>query len=462
MSTTQSTTQFTKTNIAPTTLLYTVLWALLLCAPFEVVAQKVSSAKKARTQTSAKKKPTATKPRSTNTKTTTQSKEETSAKQQQQEKQRKEKAEAKELANRKKELSSLQRSIQQDRKKIQLLADKEASTAQAIAAYQKQSQKMERLVQLIEEEIEDLKTNHTNNEAQQGKINGDLWRLRKRYTELILRMAKEGAATPNEVLLTGKGANDVNATVLQRITQTAEAQSKQLRGNRDSIAGKAQQLLSAADKQAVLLQVKNREQAELDKLIAIKRKALEKIRTDKKEITAQLKKKEKGAAQVQKMIGTLVSTEQRKKGNATKAVPSTVATSAPAIGDFRTKGLPYPVASKKLLHGFGTYTNKITGTQTNNPGIDISANRGSAVKAVSEGKVSLISWLPGYGSVIILDHGNGYRSVYANLASVATKKGAQVQAGSMLGKSGESVDGEFLHFELWYNKQRLNPTAYLH
>lgn len=219
-----------------------------------------------------------------------------------------------------------------------------------------------------------------------------------------------------------------------------------------------------------LLTLKNNEQQQLDKTITAKQKALQKIRTDKTQLLEQIKKNEQSAGAVNRLIAGMVAKEERTqkkptttKSPAGKSLPSTslTATSAPQVGAFKLNSLPYPVAGRKIVHGFGTYRNPVTNTQTNNPGIDIAVPRGSNVSAVAGGTVSLVHWLPGYGSLVILDHKNGYRTVYANLASVAVKQGAAISAGQSVGKSGESVDGEFLHLELWYQRQRLNPSSYL-
>jgi murein DD-endopeptidase MepM/ murein hydrolase activator NlpD len=105
--------------------------------------------------------------------------------------------------------------------------------------------------------------------------------------------------------------------------------------------------------------------------------------------------------------------------------------------------------------------NSSTNTVFDNPGIDIAAKNGSPAYAAAPGTVSLVHWLPGYGSLVIVNHGKGIRTVYANLSSVNVKKGQAVNTGTQVGKSGESVDGEFLHFEVWSGSTRHDPTKYL-
>lgn len=133
----------------------------------------------------------------------------------------------------------------------------------------------------------------------------------------------------------------------------------------------------------------------------------------------------------------------------------------PERGAFRRNSLPWPTSSKSLVHGYGTYRNPETGTTLENPGIDIKSATGSAVSCVADGSVSSVAWLPGYGSLVIVDHDNGFRTVYANLAGVSVQRGDQIRQGASVGTSGENIDGTLVHFELWFGRDRQNPLTYL-
>lgn len=121
----------------------------------------------------------------------------------------------------------------------------------------------------------------------------------------------------------------------------------------------------------------------------------------------------------------------------------------------------WPTAGKKIVQGYGEWTNPSTGIVTMNPGINIAARKGAAVVASESGRVSLISWLPGYGTIIIVQHREGYRTVYGNLASAAVKQGASVRSGEKLGTVGAALGKAFLHFEIWRDQTRLDPTTML-
>lgn len=121
----------------------------------------------------------------------------------------------------------------------------------------------------------------------------------------------------------------------------------------------------------------------------------------------------------------------------------------------------WPTSGRRIVEGYGERTNPRTGTVTVNPGINIAARSGSAVKAAERGTVSLISWLPSYGTILILQHRDGYRTVYGNLASTSVSKGASVKLGERIGNVAKTSGTTFVHFEVWQDQTRLDPVTVL-
>lgn len=98
-----------------------------------------------------------------------------------------------------------------------------------------------------------------------------------------------------------------------------------------------------------------------------------------------------------------------------------------------------------------------------NPGIDAETEPGSSAKAVFQGSVSGVYLLPGYNTVVIVNHGN-YYTVYGNIASPNVKTGDKVEAGTMLGTLAlkeEDSGHSSIHFEVWKNREKLNPQEWL-
>lgn len=119
-----------------------------------------------------------------------------------------------------------------------------------------------------------------------------------------------------------------------------------------------------------------------------------------------------------------------------------------------------PVGSAKIFRPFGENKNEELKTVTVNYGIDFKVESAQSVKCVADGIISAIEWLPGYGSVVIITHTEGYRTVYGHLGSISVREGNKVAAGSVIGTVGKSLEGYIFHFEIWKGKQNLNPGGW--
>ncbi|WP_414637053.1 M23 family metallopeptidase [Arenimonas sp.] len=101
--------------------------------------------------------------------------------------------------------------------------------------------------------------------------------------------------------------------------------------------------------------------------------------------------------------------------------------------------------------------------QAHHLGIDIDANSGDPVTAAAEGVVSFSGVRGGYGNVVEIDHGNGYKTLYAHNSANLVKAGDVVRAGqniARVGSTGRST-GSHLHFEVKLNGRQVNPRQYL-
>lgn len=96
-------------------------------------------------------------------------------------------------------------------------------------------------------------------------------------------------------------------------------------------------------------------------------------------------------------------------------------------------------------------------------GIVIESNEGSAVKAVSNGRVLYADWLKGFGLVTIIDHGKGYMSVYGHNQALLKQSGDNVRAGDTIALVGQSGGQSYpnLYFEIRHKGKALNPSKWL-
>lgn len=98
------------------------------------------------------------------------------------------------------------------------------------------------------------------------------------------------------------------------------------------------------------------------------------------------------------------------------------------------------------------------------PGIDIANDYGTPIVATADGTVEEAGWnTGGYGNLVDIDHGNGYKTRYAHAQQVVVSPGQYVHKGQVIaymGSTGYST-GPHVHYEIYINGQRVNPVGYL-
>lgn len=100
----------------------------------------------------------------------------------------------------------------------------------------------------------------------------------------------------------------------------------------------------------------------------------------------------------------------------------------------------------------------------NHPGIDIDGETGDAVYAADSGVVVYAGWNNwGYGNVVVINHGNGWQTLYAHLSAYNVGCGQSVAQGNVIGAIGNTGNssGSHLHYEMMYNGTKVNPWDYL-
>ena len=95
-------------------------------------------------------------------------------------------------------------------------------------------------------------------------------------------------------------------------------------------------------------------------------------------------------------------------------------------------------------------------------GIDIVADYGSPVYAPGNGVVDFVGHKEGYGLTIEIDHGFGYRTIYAHLSKSLVREGEHIDRGDQIAKTGDSglSTGPHLHYEVHHNGVKLNPENF--
>jgi len=112
---------------------------------------------------------------------------------------------------------------------------------------------------------------------------------------------------------------------------------------------------------------------------------------------------------------------------------------------------------------FGMRNSPFTGKRKMHEGLDIAARTGTPVQAAADGIVSQAETVEGYGKLVVIDHGYGYKTYYAHNSKIFVKVGQRIKRGERIaavGNTGSST-GSHLHYEVRLNGVPINPRKYL-
>ena len=286
-----------------------------------------------------------------------------------------------------------------------------------------------------------------------------------------------------KLLLNGADPNQAarDLRYLAWLSRAQRMQVETLRADQARLAGLQQ---AARDKTDRLAQLRSARVSEQEKLLADQRaraQVLQKLATQiqqqRREIST-LQRDERNLTQLVERLNRLMAEqaaraarEARRKQQAAaqpgrpdgRAVgvntetPTAFKTSRPFSG---LRGLLRLPVAGELMNRFGAPRE---GGGTSWKGLFIRASQGAAVKAIAAGQVVFADWLRGFGNLIIVDHGEGYMSLYSNNESLYKQVGDRVEPGDALaavGNSGGQPDTG-LYFEMRHQSRPINPMQWV-
>ena len=116
-----------------------------------------------------------------------------------------------------------------------------------------------------------------------------------------------------------------------------------------------------------------------------------------------------------------------------------------------------------LTSYFGMRKSPFSGRRVMHEGLDIAANTGTPVMATADGIVSRVKYSADYGKMVIIDHGYGYRTIFAHNSKILVKAGQRISRGDVVSKVGNTgrSTGSHLHYELRLNGVPIDPRKTL-
>jgi murein hydrolase activator len=250
-----------------------------------------------------------------------------------------------------------------------------------------------------------------------------------------------------------------NLEALERTRRSVKARADQLQKARAQVTAKQGEIEQEQVKRNQLLMTIREEQGTYES-------AMQELEDSSKRLMALIAKLERE----RKRALAQQAREERRRQQQARATP-TPSTPAPPVERYfdgnskfaKLKGqLAWPIAGR-LVSTYGKVKHPTFNTYTFNKGIGISASPGSDFRVIEAGQVLYADRLKGYGTLLIVDHGDGYYSLYAHASELSVQVGNRVARHQVVGKTGEggSLNGPALYFEIRHQGKPENPLEWL-
>ncbi len=318
-------------------------------------------------------------------------------------------------------------------------------------------------------------------EAQSLSVNGTLAEQQKLLSNQLYEQYIHGQQNYVQMILQSENPSEIARDVFY-FSYVAKARAElinKMQGNLDRISKLNNETAKALKEVAELKQrqmeerkvLENQKQAKskvvksLSQQIASQRVEIKKLARDEKRLSQLVERlakiiPAKSKRKLAKNNPPDNQTEPAKKRNEVVANNDVVPTYEPNGASFAT------LKGKLRLPVRGEVTNRFGASREDSgiswKGLFIKANEGAEVKSVASGQVVFADWLRGFGNLIIVDHGEGYMSLYGNNQAVLKQVGDRVKTGDVLASVGNSGGNEAngLYYELRRQSRPFDPLSW--
>jgi len=359
-------------------------------------------------------------------------------------------------------INALKTEINQLRSKIKTAESRERSASTRISSLDEEISLTAKLLRSLKNEEEKTRKRILQLKSDILKNENELESLRSRYKKRVVSSYRKGRLTDLEKVFSSTTWRQAiyRTQYLKIISEIEKKLTNQIEKLLIQISQQKLELEAALRDNLNLVRDKQQQINSYRNMRIDREKELNRIRNDKKALSNYVEEKEAGIIQLESIIKKVLEDKARfeRELRIRKQQEALKTKSFKAL-----KGqLPWP-ADGRIIAKFGRQWNPKLKTTTENPGIDIKGQPGSAIRTVLGGVVTTITYIRGYGTTIIVDHGGGFYTVYSHVTNIQTVVDGQVRNGDVIAYMGDSgsIDGSKLHFEIWGKGQKLNPEQWL-
>ena len=338
----------------------------------------------------------------------------------------------------------------------------ETTTSKRIINLDEELALINKLIQSLKKEEDATKNKINILKKDIKKKENELITIRDRYEKRVVNTYLKGRVSDLEKVLSSTSWRQaiyrtqylkIISSIEQKMTN--EIEHLLLMINKDKL-----KLESLLRQSISLKRDKQKQMSSLRKMRIKREKELTRIRQDKSALANYLQEKAAGVKQLETIIKKVLEDKVRfEREDRIRQQQEALKTKE---FNFLKGQLPWPTEGR-VISKFGKQWNAQLKTTTDNPGIDIKGQPGSPIRSTVSGVVTTVTYIRGYGTTIIIDHGGGFYTVYSHVTNIQTHVDSEVRSGDVIAYMGDSgsINGSKLHFEVWGKGQKLDPEKWL-
>lgn len=353
------------------------------------------------------------------------------------------------LARTRQELDQIQQRIHQASRKLAEKGRREQSLVADLAAVEKAQDRLQRRVAELGRALQEVEGEIAEEEQQAARLQNSLTQVAEQVKTRLRALYKSGDGGLLRVLFSAvspaRMAEDYDffGRILARDRELIARYQGQLEKRRASL----QRLADLRRDQQSMLDANRRQQQTLKQAGDLKGELLVALRRERADLVRRLEDLRDRAARLAELVKSLESQKTPEYSE------------KPGLFSKQRGHLKWPVPGQVAVH-FGKSRHPDLGTLHESQGIEIGCGSDVAVHAVWAGRVIFASAFKGYGNLLIVDHGDGYYSLYAQAKRLEKPVGATVAAGEEVARSGFEGNPN-LYFEIRQGGVPLNPEDWL-
>ena len=359
-------------------------------------------------------------------------------------------------------IQSLKDEIETTKKRINSENKKEKSSVRKVSNLSEEISLLQKLVKELVKEEKLLMADISRMERKINESENNLEELRKLYAKRLAMMYKKGQISNLERVLSSTSWRQAiyRSKYLKIISKIDRETHDTIRSLLIEVGKQKLVLESALRKKRYLKREREKTLSQVRSKKKKEQRELTRIRKSQKELKNYLSEKQVGMNQLEVIIKKIREDIARLEREE-RIRKQQMALSSKEFPKLKGQ-ISWP-AEGRVAAKFGRQWNPKLKTTTENPGIDIKGKPGSEIRSVLGGVVTTITFIRGYGTTIIIDHGSGFYTVYSHVTNVETNVDSQVNSGDVIAYMGDSgsIDGSQLHFEIWGEGKKLNPENWL-